>query len=194
MLSLLLGGSAALLRVLERQSGSICVDDIDISTITRQAVRALFNSLPQNPLFLQGTVRENLDPLGVATDERLVQALQCVRLWDFCESRGGLDEDMNEGTLSHGQRQLFCLVQAVINPSSDLIMDTDALVHEVLQKEFEACTVIAIVHKLHTAPDFDHFVVLDKGRIVEEGPPRELLERPGSLFKALYDSMQTEER
>ncbi|KAJ5799694.1 uncharacterized protein N7518_001762 [Penicillium psychrosexuale] len=194
---------STLLRMLELQSGSICVDDIDISTITRQAVRARFNSLPQDPFFLQGTVRENLDPLRVATDERLVQALQSVRLWDFCESRGGLDEDMNEGTLSHGQRQLFCLVRAVINPSSVLIMDevggsvdadTDALIHEVLRKEFEACTVIAVVHKLHTTLDFDRFVVLNKGRIVEEGPPRELLERPGSLFKALYDSMQTDER
>ncbi|GKZ96685.1 hypothetical protein AnigIFM59636_011200 [Aspergillus niger] len=194
---------STLLRMLELQSGSICVDDIDISTIARQAVRARFNSLPQDPFFLQGTVRENLDPLGVATDERLIQALQSVRLWDFCESRGGLDEDMNEETLSHGQRQLFCLIRAVINPSSVLIMDevgssvdadTDALIHEVLQKEFEACTVIAVVHKLHTTLDFDRFVVLDKGRIVEEGPPRELLERPGSLFKALYDSMQTEER
>lgn len=133
---------------------------------------------------------------------RLVQAPQSVRLWDFCESLGGLDEDMNEGTLSHGQRQLFCLVRAVINPSSALIMDevggsvnadTDALIHKVLQKEFEACTAIAIVYKLHTMLDFDHFVVLYKGHIVEKGPPHELLERPGSLFKALYDSMRTGE-
>ncbi|KAJ5053427.1 hypothetical protein NUH16_010499 [Penicillium rubens] len=113
---------STLLRMLEFQSGSICVDDIDISTITRQAVRSRFNSLPQDPFFLQGTVRENLDPLRVATGERLVEALQSVRIWDFCESRGGLDEDMNEGTLSHGQRQLFCLVRAVINPGSVLIM------------------------------------------------------------------------
>ncbi|KAJ5854742.1 hypothetical protein N7534_007285 [Penicillium rubens] len=113
---------STLLRMLEFQSGSICVDDIDISTITRQAVRSRFNSLPQDPFFLQGTVRENLDPLRVATGERLVEALQSVRIWDFCKSRGGLDEDMNEGTLSHGQRQLFCLVRAVINPGSVLIM------------------------------------------------------------------------
>lgn len=195
---------SALLRMLELQSGSTYVDDIDISTIPRQTIRARFNSLPRDPFFLQGTVRENLDPLGVAIDERLVQALQSVRLWDFCESRGGLDEDMNEATLSHGQRQLFCLVRAVINPSSILIMDevggsvdadTDALIHEVLKKEFQACTVIAIVHKLHTMLDFDRFVVLDKGYIVEEGPPRELLERPGSMFRALYyDCMQTEQR
>ncbi|KAI1838390.1 hypothetical protein DTO006G1_3726 [Penicillium roqueforti] len=167
---------STLLRMLELQLGSICVDDIDISTITRQAVRARFNSLPQDPFFLQGTVRENLDPLRVSTDERLVQALQSVRLWDFCESRGGLDEDMNEGTLSHGQRQLFCLVRAVINPSSVLIIDevggsveadTETLIHEVLQKEFEACTVIVVVHKLHTTLDLDRFVVPNKGRIVE---------------------------
>ncbi|KAJ5505853.1 P-loop containing nucleoside triphosphate hydrolase protein [Penicillium expansum] len=59
--------------------------------------------------------------------------------------------------------------------------DTDALIHEILQKKFESYT-------------HDRFVVLDKGHIVEEGPPRELLERPGSLFKALYDSIRTEER
>lgn len=151
---------STLLRMLELQSGSICVHDIDISTIIRQAVRARFNPLPQDPFFLQGTVRENLDSLRVAADERLVQAHQSVRIWDFCESRGVLDEDMSEGTLSHGQRQLFCLVRAVINPGSVLIMDemggsvdadTDALIHEVLQKEIEACTVIAVVHKLYNS-------------------------------------------
>ncbi|KAJ5202177.1 hypothetical protein N7449_004256 [Penicillium cf. viridicatum] len=129
------------------------------------AVRARFNSLPYDPFFIQGTVRENLDPLGVATDECLVQALQSVRLWDFYKSRGGLDEDMNEGTLSYGQRQLFCLVRAVINLSSVLIMD-----------------------------EVGGSVDADTDAFVEEGPPRELLERLGSLFKALYDSMWTEER
>lgn len=194
---------STLLRMLELQSGSITVDDIDISTIPRQVVRSRFKCLPQEPFFLHGTVRENLDPLGVATDERLAEVLQSVGVWGICESRGGLDEDMKEETLSHGQRQLFCLARAVINPNSVLIMDevgssvdavTDALIQEVLRKEFHACTVIAIVHKLHTALDFDRFVVLDKGQIVEEGKPRELLAKPGSLFKALYDSMQTEQR
>ncbi|KAK4864896.1 hypothetical protein LT330_001519 [Penicillium expansum] len=101
---------------------------------------ARFNSLPQDPFFLQGTVRENLDLLGVTTNEHLVQALQSVRLWDFCESCGGLDEDMNEGT--------FVLVMEEVGGSVDA--DTDALIHEILQKEFESCTVIAIVYKIHT--------------------------------------------
>lgn len=192
---------SALLRMLELESGTISVDGVNISTIPRQEVRSRLNTIPQEPLFLHGSVRENLDPLEVATDERLTEVLGSVHLWDFFESRGGLDEDLNDETLSHGQRQLFCLARAVIKPSTVLIMDeagssvdadTDELMHNVLHEEFKTCTTLAVVHKLHTVLDFDRVVVLEKGRISESGKPRELLERPGSSFKALYESMHND--
>lgn len=183
--------------MLELESGSISIDGIDTSTVSRQLIRSRLNTLPQEPFFLHGTVRENLDPLQDANDKRLVQVLECVRLWEFFEARGGLDEDMNDETLSHGQRQLFCLARAIIKRSSVLIMDeagssvdaeTDDLMQKVLHEDFKACTVVAIVHKLHTVLDFDRVVLLDNGRVVETGQPKELLERAGSLFKDLYDS------
>ena len=125
-----------------------------------------------------------------------------MQLWDFFEARGGLDEDINDETLSHGQRQLFCLARAVIKRSSILVMDeagrsvdaeTDELMQGVLQEAFKMCTTIAIVHKLHTVLDFDRVVVLEKGLVRESGRPRELLERPVSSFKALYESMNSGE-
>ena len=147
-------------------------------------------------------MRENLDPLSETTDERLAEVLRTVQLWDFFEARGGLDEDINDETLSHGQRQLFCLARAVIKRSSILVMDeagrsvdaeTDELMQGVLQEAFKMCTTIAIVHKLHTVLDFDRVVVLEKGLVRESGRPRELLERPVSSFKALYESMNSGE-
>lgn len=187
--------------MLELEAGSICVDGVDTSTISRQVIRGRLNTLPQEPFFLHGSVRENLDPLRDANDERLVQVLGCVRLWEFFEARGGLDEDMNDETLSHGQRQLFCLARAMVKRSSVLIMDeagssvdadTDELMQKVLHEEFKACTIVAIVHKLHTVLDFDRVVLLDNGRIVETGRPRELLKQATSLFKELYDSKEHE--
>lgn len=187
--------------MLELDSGSISVDGINISAIPRQEVRSRLNTIPQEPFFLHGSVRENLDPLGDATDERLAEVLRTVQLWEFFEARGVLDKDVNDETMSHGQRQLFCLARAVIKRSSILVMDeagssvdadTDELMQGVLQEAFKTCTTIAIVHKLHTVLDFDRVVVLEKGRVSESGRPRELLERQGSSFKALYESMNSD--
>ena len=175
--------------MLKLDSGSVSVDGVNISTIS------------QEPFFLHGSLRENLDPLAEATDERLVEVLRTLQLWDFFEARGGLDEDINDETTSHGQRQLFCLARAVLKRSCILVMDeagssvdseTDELMQRVLQEAFKTCTTIAIVHKLHTVLDFDRVVVLEKGRVSESGRPRELLERQGSSFKALYESMNSD--
>lgn len=184
--------------MLDIDSGSISVDGIDVSTIPRQEVRNRLNTLPQQPFFLHGSVRENIDPLQAASDERLIEVLRTVGMWEFFESRDGLDGDMDDDKLSHGQRQLFCLARAVIKPGRILIMDeatssvdseTDELMQRVLRDEFKGRTVIAIAHKLHTVLDFDRVVLLDKGRVVETGNPQELLATPTSAFRTLYESL-----
>jgi ABC-type multidrug transport system fused ATPase/permease subunit len=81
------------------------------------------NTIPQQAFFLHGTVRLNANPEGNAPDNVIVEALQAVNLWSYLESKGGLDADMSEDILSHGQQQLFCLARALSKPSSILIMD-----------------------------------------------------------------------
>lgn len=91
--------------------------------MSRSHVRSRLNTIPQQAFFLHGTVRQNVNPEGTVSDEVIIEALQAVNLWSYLESKGGLDEDMSQDILSHGQQQLFCLARALCKPSSILIMD-----------------------------------------------------------------------
>lgn len=68
--------------------------------------------------------------------------------------------------------------------------DTDELMQKAVRDKFAECTIVTIVHKVNTVLDFDRVVVLDQGRVVENGSPKELLARSDSLFKGLYESME----
>lgn len=114
---------STVLRMLDLDNGSITIDGVDISKISRYEIRSRLNTLPQEPFFLHGDARLNMDPRGVETDDKLIDALKAVRLWDFIEAKGGLDMEFSEDILSHGQRQLFCLARATCKNSSILIMD-----------------------------------------------------------------------
>ncbi|OAA75466.1 ABC transporter, transmembrane region, type 1 [Akanthomyces lecanii RCEF 1005] len=188
---------SSLFRMLDLDTGSIVIDGVDIAKAPRDELRMRLNTVPQQPFFLYGSVRDNIDPLGTATDERLVEVLTTVQLWDIFEEHGGLDEDMDSDLLSHGQRQLFCLGRAMVRSGRILVLDefsssvdadTDDMMHRIIHDEFEGQTVIAIAHKLDTILDFDRIVFLDKGEIAEIGAPRELLATEGSLFRAQYES------
>jgi ATP-binding cassette subfamily C (CFTR/MRP) protein 1 len=184
--------------MLELDSGSIAIDGVDISTVPRQDLRLRLNTLPQSSFFLPGSVRENMDPSNMATNQQIEHALREVQMWDTVEASGGLDADMREEILSHGQRQMFCLARAMIKPRAILIVDeatsgvdsdTDDIMQRVIRKAFASHTIIAIAHKLDTVLDFDRIVLLDKGRVIETGKPRELLAMPDSSFRALYQSL-----
>lgn len=109
--------------MLELSAGKISIDHVDISTVPRQEVRRRLNTLPQEAFFLPGSVRDNVDLLHEASRERIIAVLRAVNLWELFETRGGLDVEISEEMLSHGQRQLFCLARAVIKSGSILILD-----------------------------------------------------------------------
>ncbi|KAK1565943.1 P-loop containing nucleoside triphosphate hydrolase protein [Colletotrichum navitas] len=191
-----------LLRLLDTPTGSIQIDDIDLCSLSRKAIRPHFITLPQDPVTLPGTVRMNLDPngsfYGQSGGEALLEALKKTFLWDdVIKSRGGLDASFAEMGLSHGQQQLFALARAILHKdqSGVVLLDeatssvdykTDKLLQEVIKKELSSHTILAVAHRLDTIEDYDVVVVMDNGRIVEVGNPRQLLQQTGSAFRCLH--------
>ncbi len=191
---------ACLFRMLEVSEGSIAIDGKDISLLPRQLVRQRLNAIPQNSFFFKGSIRQNIDPWGSASDEQIEVALRKVGLWGIITSTPlGIKSELRdvEELLSHGQRQLFCLARATLKSSKIVVLDevsssvdlhTDELMQKVIREDFAACTVVAVAHRLHTILDFDRVVVMQAGRIIEMGKPRDLLEQHGSAFRRLWDA------
>lgn len=131
--------------MVELDTGRIVIDGQDISQVPRDELRKRLNTLPQEPFFLQGSVRENVDPLGLTTDERMIDTLRTVQLWDMLASRGGLDAPMSEDALSHGQRQLFCLARAIARPGNIVIIDEATSRYESQQSTLHTTPAACVV-------------------------------------------------
>jgi len=147
---------------------------------------------------LPGNIRENLDPLKtVDSDEILVDALFRAGMLETISSRGGLDADFESIGLSHGQKQLFCLARALLSKSPLVLLDeatssvdhhSDDQAQKVLAEAFKEKTMLVVAHRLETIADLDLVVVMENGRIVEIGDPRELKSKSDSFFQKLWEN------
>ncbi|RYP75911.1 hypothetical protein DL771_002175 [Monosporascus sp. 5C6A] len=192
---------AALLRLLPCHQGRILIDSIVISTMDPENIRSKLNCVTQEPFLVDGTIRENLSPWGdQVSDNDMVQALKQVDLWSKVVSVGGLDALLEDNSLSHGQRQLFCLARAFLRKSSILILDeptghidpaTDATIQRVIREGFPGRTIIMIAHRLQSLVEFDTVMVLESGCLIEIGPPKSLLSDSSSSFSALYHASES---
>ncbi|KAL7963372.1 P-loop containing nucleoside triphosphate hydrolase protein [Trichoderma compactum] len=190
----------ALLRLLDPSSGTLSIDSVFLGTIPRETIRSRIITVSQDQFVLPGTIRHNIDPSASYTDNAIAEALRAVDLWAVIDSRGGLDATFEEDMLSHGQKQLFFLARAVLKKdcgkvvlldeaSSSLDKETEQMVRTIINTHFKNHTVVSIAHHLETILDFDRVVVMDKGRVVEVGQPRELLQAAGhGKFKALWEA------
>ncbi|KAI8944427.1 P-loop containing nucleoside triphosphate hydrolase protein [Xylaria longipes] len=194
----------AILRMINLKQGRILVDNVDLATITSAVVREHVTTLTQDPFLFPASIRSNIDPLGVFTDEVISVALKKVKLWNILQDRARgdnqnikavLDTSMNGDLLSHGQRQLFCLARALLKPGKILILDeptssvdsnTDAQMQAIVRHEFRDHTIIMIAHRLSSLLDFDLILVLDQGSVIESGNPTELLGNSSSRFANMY--------
>ncbi|KAK0715388.1 P-loop containing nucleoside triphosphate hydrolase protein [Lasiosphaeris hirsuta] len=185
-----------LLRLYQPESGTIAIDGTDTATLRLDRLRESLVVLPQDPMFLAGTVRYNLDPTEKCADDEALAVLEKTGVRGVIEEHGGLDAELNTDWLSAGQRQLFCLARALLRRSRVLLLDeatssldrrTEGYVNDIIRTEFAHWTVLVVTHRLQTIVDFDAVVVLQDGCIVEYGSPKELLAEDNSMFKALWD-------
>ena len=99
------------------------IDDLDLRMIDPEQLRRAINVVPQDPFLMPGAVRLKVDPWYLASDEQILRALDIVGLGKLVEENGGLDQELDDATLSTGQRQLFCLARAILKKSNILILD-----------------------------------------------------------------------
>lgn len=215
----------ALLRMLESDGGSIEIDGVDTATVALGRLRGTaVTMIPQDPQLFHGSVRDNLDPLGDEagrrhyTDQEMRDVLRSLRVQATGQDDSGNGEgrddlgsdwlslDQDASALSRGQCQLLCLARGLLRKSRLLVLDeatanidraADAAIQAGLRASVQqnGATVITVAHRLWTIVDYDRVVVLDAGRVVEQGSVRELLaceeeeeeDGKGALFRRLCE-------
>ncbi|MDO8567381.1 MAG: ATP-binding cassette domain-containing protein, partial [Dehalococcoidales bacterium] len=177
----------------------ILVDGYDLSQVETTSYRRQLGLVLQDPLLFSGTIRDNiLFGRPEAMEDEIIAAARTVGAHDFImHLEKGYDTELQERgqNLSMGQRQLISFARALLASPAILLLDEataslDSQSEHVLQQGLrhlmQGRTVVVIAHRLSTVRDADRIVVLDKGRIVEEGRHEELLPR-GGMYSRLYE-------
>ena len=192
-----------LLRLYDLSSGRILIDGQDVSQVSQTSLRANIGMVTQDTSLLHRSVRDNLlygQPN--ASEAEIRQALQRAEAESFIEllrdpsGRKGLDAHVGERgvKLSGGQRQRVAIARVMLKNAPILILDEatsaldseiEAAIQQSLYRLMEGKTVLAIAHRLSTIAAMDRLIVMDEGRVVEEGTHQELLER-GGLYSRLW--------
>ncbi|XP_052182726.1 ABC transporter C family member 8 isoform X2 [Diospyros lotus] len=190
---------SALFRLVEPDSGKILIDGVDICSIGLKDLRMKLSIIPQEPTLFKGSVRTNLDPLGLYSDDEIWKVLeQCQLKATISRLPNLLDSSVSdEGeNWSLGQRQLFCLGRVLLKKNRILILDeatasidsaTDAILQKIIREEFSNCTVIAVAHRVPTVVDSDMVMVLSFGNLVEYDEPSKLMQINSSFAKLVAE-------
>jgi len=189
----------SLLRIVEAHKGKISIDGIDVSTLGLRDLRTKIAIIPQEPVLFVGTIRTNLDPFSMSTDEQIWKALDAVHLGQKIRDfpKGLMTAVIENGkNFSLGQRQLFCIARAVLSNTKILVLDeataaidmaTDALIQQAIKDNFSDKTVLTIAHRLNTIIESDKILVMDAGELREFDEPLKLLDIPGGHFRGLVE-------
>lgn len=193
-----------IMRFYEIDSGSITLDGKDIYSLTRDDLRRQFGMVLQDTWLFSGSMRENiafgsLDP----TNEMVVSAAKAANIDHFLRSLpDGYDSMLTDdnATVSNGERQLITIARAFMADPAILILDeatssvdtrTEVLVQQAMAKLRTGRTSFVIAHRLSTIRDADTILVMDKGRLIEQGSHEELMAKKGFYYD-LYASQFAE--
>jgi ATP-binding cassette subfamily B protein/ATP-binding cassette subfamily C protein/ATP-binding cassette subfamily B multidrug efflux pump len=189
---------ALLLRFYAPQAGRIEIDGIPLTQIGDAQFRAAVGLVPQEPFLLAASARENIDMGRGLPEVAIVAAAKAARAHGFIERlERGYDTPLGEGgaRLSAGQKQLIAVARALAGHPRVLFLDeATSRIDSETEQEVQAAvaslasrtTVIAIAHRLSTIRAADRIVVLNHGRIAEQGTHEQLMAVPGGIYQRLY--------
>ncbi|MGR4881131.1 ABC transporter ATP-binding protein [Streptomyces sp. LARHCF249] len=194
------GGKTTLTRLLLRMTdidaGRILIGGQDISKLSQADLRSLIAYVPQDPAMFHRTLRDNIAfARPGATDAEIRRAAEAAHVTEFADALpDGFDTMVGERgvKLSGGQRQRVALARAILRDAPILLLDeatsaldseSEVLVQDALWRLMDGRTALVVAHRLSTVAGMDRLVVLDRGRIVEQGSHQELLDADGAYAK-----------
>ena len=188
-----------LFRILEAYNGKILIDDIDISKIGLEILRESLTIIPQEPILLEGNIRDNIDPSKTFNDNEILKLLKEVGLSEFMADKS-LDYKIEENghNISVGEKQLICIARAMLKKTKILLMDeatanidyrTEAALKKNIHEDMEESTVLTIAHRIKTIINYDKILVLKEGEIEEFDTPENLIQKKGLFYQLYKESM-----
>ena len=187
-----------LMRFYDVNGGAVLVEGTDVRDLTRTSLRDHYGMVLQETWLKHGTVRENLK-LGNpnCSDEEMITAAKAAHAHSFIKRmEKGYDTELSEGgALSEGQKQLLCIARVMLTSPSMLILDeatssidtrTEHKISDAFAKLMEGRTSFIVAHRLSTIRHADRILVMDGGKVVEQGAHTELLEKKGAYHDLYY--------
>ena len=182
-------------RFYDIEEGTISVDGYDLTKVSIQSLRKQMGVMTQDNFIFHGTIRENIlyGKLD-ATEEEMIAAAKAVNAHDFImKMEKGYDTELKEqgAGLSIGQRQLIAFARTMVSMPKILILDeatssidthTEVLVQKGIEALLSGRTSFVIAHRLSTIQNADRIFVIDQGGILEQGSPKELMEKKGAYY------------
>jgi len=188
------------MRFYEIDSGKITFDDIDIRELKRDSLRGMFGMVLQDTWLFNGTIKDNIAyGRSGATDEEIIAAATAAHADHFIRTLPhGYETILNEeaSNISQGQKQLLTIARALLANPTVLILDeatssvdtrTESYVQNAMTRLMEGRTNFVIAHRLSTIREADMILVMNHGKIIEQGKHEELLKKNG-FYAELYNS------